>query len=176
MTYFSMGMGYKGTTYLPLRSVAEAAGVAVDFDPKTQTVYLGEKVEGKPILSEKYELSSYYKVTKEKSFTVFGGEDLKEVIYGTTINSAKKSIKLSPNKKYQKIVITAGALEDDIFVSINDLDHDVELVSKEVLRNGGMQTIEANIGGLQNIEIAVHTPVTRKQSNVVIQTSKSFYN
>lgn len=167
---------YKGTTYLPLRSVAEAAGVAVDFDAKTQTVFLGEKPEGKPILSEKYVLDYNYKVTREKTYAVYNGEDLKEVIYGTDINSAEKGIKLTPAKKFQKIVVTAAVADgDDIFVSIVDLDHDIELVNKEVLKSGGLTTIEADIGGLQNIEISVHHPVDRKESAVIIQTSKSYY-
>jgi len=33
---------YKGSTYLPVRAVAEAAGISVDWDAATQTVILGE--------------------------------------------------------------------------------------------------------------------------------------
>ncbi|MBR3059761.1 MAG: copper amine oxidase N-terminal domain-containing protein [Oscillospiraceae bacterium] len=38
---------YKGTTYLPVRAVAEALGVAVNWDGDTRTVYLGD-VPAKP--------------------------------------------------------------------------------------------------------------------------------
>lgn len=33
---------YRGSTYLPLRAVAEAAGIKVTWDPNTETAYLGE--------------------------------------------------------------------------------------------------------------------------------------
>jgi hypothetical protein len=34
---------YNGSTYLPVRAVGEAIGKTVEWDPATQTVYLGEK-------------------------------------------------------------------------------------------------------------------------------------
>ncbi|PYI52177.1 stalk domain-containing protein [Paenibacillus flagellatus] len=33
---------YRGSTYLPLRAVAEASGLQVTWDPNTETAYLGE--------------------------------------------------------------------------------------------------------------------------------------
>ncbi len=36
-------MTYKGRTYLPLRAVAEAVGLPVDYDANTKTAYLGTK-------------------------------------------------------------------------------------------------------------------------------------
>lgn len=33
---------YRGSTYLPMRAVAEAAGIQVTWDPQTETAYLGE--------------------------------------------------------------------------------------------------------------------------------------
>lgn len=42
---------YQGSSYLPVRAIAQALSVAVDYDPATQTIYLGEKgmtpLEGK---------------------------------------------------------------------------------------------------------------------------------
>lgn len=34
---------YKGRTYLPLRAIAEAVGIPVDYDNTTKTVFLGTK-------------------------------------------------------------------------------------------------------------------------------------
>lgn len=36
-------MTYKGRTYLPLRAVAEAVGLPIDYDANTKTAYLGTK-------------------------------------------------------------------------------------------------------------------------------------
>jgi hypothetical protein len=36
----------EGSTYLPVRAVAQALGQAVDYDSKTSTVYIGKKPEG----------------------------------------------------------------------------------------------------------------------------------
>ncbi|WP_311198799.1 stalk domain-containing protein [Paenibacillus hexagrammi] len=40
---------YEGSTYMPLRGVANILKTAVDYDPDTNTVYLGEKQDGVPI-------------------------------------------------------------------------------------------------------------------------------
>lgn len=45
---------YKGRTYLPLRAVAEAAGIPVDYDDNTKTVYLGTKPIQLAVLNKKF--------------------------------------------------------------------------------------------------------------------------
>lgn len=39
---------YKGTTYVPVRAVASALGMSVDWDQDTRTVYLGTEPEAEP--------------------------------------------------------------------------------------------------------------------------------
>lgn len=61
---------YNNTTYLPVRSVGEALGVAVDYNNSSQTLMLGEKSDTTPITSEKIEVKHDSFVTKDKQFTV----------------------------------------------------------------------------------------------------------
>lgn len=64
---------YNGTTYLPVRSVAEVLGKDVEWDPSTQTVFLNDKGvktnETEKILTETVEMFSgeYSDVINKKS-------------------------------------------------------------------------------------------------------------
>ena len=67
-----------GTTYLPVRAVAEAIGMDVEWDGETNTVYLDEKskVDGKALLREFFanylELNNAEMVTTMKDMPLFG--------------------------------------------------------------------------------------------------------
>ena len=64
---------YNGTTYLPVRAVADALGVAVEWDPDTYTVYLGERIEWAVSKEEStydgYKTTSTYTYDKQGNLT-----------------------------------------------------------------------------------------------------------
>lgn len=49
---------YNGTTYLPVRAIADAVGKPVSYDPKTQSVYLGTHESAIPVTTI-HKLKSY---------------------------------------------------------------------------------------------------------------------
>ncbi|MFD0958509.1 stalk domain-containing protein [Paenibacillus chungangensis] len=58
---------YKGRTYLPLRSVAEATGLEVTWDGRTQTIYLGDAEEEVESADERIvQMSTEYARPKDK--------------------------------------------------------------------------------------------------------------
>ncbi len=68
---------YEGTTYLPVRAVGEALGKVVDWDGKTQTVYLGKRNDVSNYFLKHfkaYDVGKYYWVFGETSEDELGGK------------------------------------------------------------------------------------------------------
>lgn len=53
-----MPITYNGNTYVPLRSVSTALNTPIDYDGESQTVVLGEKVDGMSLFSKDVKLNS----------------------------------------------------------------------------------------------------------------------
>lgn len=145
---------YGGTTYLPVRAVADALGTAVEYDAKNQMIYLGEKSSTTPITSEKINLSYSSMSTKDKQYTVQGGVDYGSGIVLDNLNSASKSFELQPEKKYQKLDLKVFVLdiEGTIDVKVYD-DSDTVLKHVTLSSQDNVQDISVDIGGSKSIEI-----------------------
>ncbi len=142
---------YKGSTYLPVRSVSTALNVPVDFDPKTNTVFIGERSEGVPILNEKFTNSDY---SKDKKMTVYNGKDYGEVLYDVRAELRVGSFILEPKKKYKKLYLQIAAIGKDIGkIKIEDSDTKAILKTDTVALSDGMKTIEVDIAGVDSVYI-----------------------
>lgn len=63
-----------GTTYLPVRAVAEAFGKDVEWDGKTQSVYIGKKDENMPDnYLDKIQYNDYQEADGNSNFTIING-------------------------------------------------------------------------------------------------------
>jgi len=163
---------YEGNTYLPVRAVAGALKVAVDYDAATATVLLGEKVEGVSIAGEDYDAGNY--LTSDPSRTTYKDKDYKEVLYNKARSDTEDgagSFMLVPDKKYQKLYLQVAALDQDAEVSIYESGSLKLLKETKVLAQDGMATIEADIGGISEIYVEVHS----KGGGFVIPLSTSYY-
>ncbi|CAH8706349.1 copper amine oxidase N-terminal domain-containing protein [Paenibacillus thiaminolyticus] len=154
---------YGGTTYLPVRAVADALGTAVEYDSKNDTIYLGEKSSTTPITSEKIKLSYSSMSTKDKQYTVQGGVDYGSGIVFDELNSAAKSFELQPENKYQKLDLKVFVLdiEGEIEVKVYD-DSDTVLKHVTLSSQDKIQDISVDIGGSKSIRIEGKTPVFDK--------------
>ncbi|UUZ81144.1 copper amine oxidase N-terminal domain-containing protein [Paenibacillus sp. P26] len=94
---------YDGTTYLPVRAVANALNVAVDYDSANQEVILGEKVNGTPLNAEKFDNYTY---TKDPAQTTYNNKNYKEAYYYHE-GSGGPTMIITPGKK-----ISNAALKD----------------------------------------------------------------
>lgn len=144
---------YEGNTYLPVRAIAGALGVAVDYDAATTTVLLGEKVEGVSIAAEKY--SDTY-VTDDKAHTTYQNKDYRTVYYNkatSASSSGNGSIMLYPDKKYQTLQLQVGAIDAEVKVSIYESGTLKLLKEAVVVVESGMTTVEADIGGISELYI-----------------------
>lgn len=142
---------YQNTTYLPIRAVSDALGVAVEYDKATETVNLGEKVEGVAIANGFDDM--YH--TKDPVSTTYNNKDYKEVFYNNGTGNRSSSFMLYPKSQYQKLYLQIAAIDQPIEkLTIKDTENDVILKEIAVINPGeGLVTIEANIGGVNSLYI-----------------------
>ncbi|WP_282937332.1 stalk domain-containing protein [Paenibacillus sp. RC67] len=143
---------YEGNTYLPVRAIANALGVGVDYDSSSSTVLLGVKAEGVAVSTEKFD-NTY--LSKDKNDTTYKGTDYKEVLIN---KESAGSFILSPNKKYSKLSLQVAALGKDIeSIEIKDTDSFATLKKESVSINDGLKTIEVDIAGYKDIYVNIET-------------------
>ncbi|UVI30642.1 copper amine oxidase N-terminal domain-containing protein [Paenibacillus spongiae] len=141
---------YNGTTYLPVRAVSGALGVAVDYDTKTKTVSIGEKTEGTPIADG---FEDMYR-TKDPQMTTFNGKDYKDVYFNNATGNRSGSFMLYPKGKYQKLYLQVAAIGEDVEeLVIKDSDKDIILKQESVTVADGLKTIVVDIGGVSELYI-----------------------
>ncbi|GAA0136982.1 hypothetical protein YSY43_38230 [Paenibacillus sp. YSY-4.3] len=161
---------YNGTTYLPVRAVADVLNVPVKYDAEANEVLLGEQSEGVPVKQGDFNNTLY---SKDPSQTTFNGQDYKEVLFsppGENFNYAA----FSPNGKYKKLYLQFAAVGDNVeYIEIKDNDNNILLKKVEGISPGsGMQTIEVDIAGVKNIAINV---TKAKEAGFIIPLITSYY-
>ncbi|MCU6710221.1 copper amine oxidase N-terminal domain-containing protein [Paenibacillus sp. J5C_2022] len=163
---------YKGTTYLPLRSVATALDIAVDYEADTMTVLLGEKSEGTPVAQ--YDIDPHYDFTQttERDFTLYDGVDYKEVFYAEGIASAEHRMTLYPDKDFQTLYLNVIAVDADAVVRA--LAGNKEIRNAVVHQRDGLTTVEIDVGGLESVDIVVTAADQWEPTDVIIPIN-SYY-
>ncbi|WP_248930595.1 stalk domain-containing protein [Paenibacillus hamazuiensis] len=144
---------YEGNTYLPVRAVANALQVAVDYDAANQEVILGEKVNGTPLNAEKF---NDYTYTKDPTQTTYKNKDYKEAYYYHD-GSGGPTLIITPDKKYQTLHLKIAALDKDLTdIKIKDLDSNALLKDVGTISpNDGLKDIEVNIGNVKTVTISL---------------------
>ncbi|MEC0368768.1 stalk domain-containing protein [Paenibacillus chibensis] len=160
---------YNGTTYLPVRAVADVMGVAVSYDSKTSTVELGEKAEGVAI-AKGFD-SMYY--TKDPAQTTYQGKDYKEAYFDNAGSARSSSFMLFPKGKYQKLYLQVAAVGENIDnFFVEDSDKNVKLKTESIAVKDGLKTIEVDIAGVS--ELFVYADV-KKSGAMFVPLTTSYY-
>ncbi|KEQ26318.1 stalk domain-containing protein [Paenibacillus tyrfis] len=144
---------YNGSTYLPVRGVANALSVAVDYNEVNQEVILGEKVDGTPLNAEKF---NNYMYTKDPAQTTYNNKNYKEAFYYHG-ESGGPTIIITPNKKYQKLHLKMAAIDKELTgIKIHDLDNNVLLKDVgTIATKDGLKEIVVDIGNVKTVTIEV---------------------
>lgn len=161
---------YQNTTYLPVRAVSDALGVAVNFDGPSNTVLLGERVEGIAIVGGFNDM--YH--TKDTKYTTYANKDYKEVFYDNATGNRSSSFMLYPKKQYQTLVLQVAAINKPI-TEFTVKDSDGNVILKHVDRinpEDGLVDIEVNIGGISTLY--VYSSVER-DGEVFVPLTTSYY-
>lgn len=125
----------------------------MNYDGTAKEVIIGEQQAGVPVKQEDFNTSLY---TKDPALTKYGSKNYNEVLYSAP-NSNIKYTALSPNGKYQKLVLQFAAIGKEV-ESLEIRDNDKNMLLKKVEKispNSDLQTIEVDISGVKNIAINV---------------------
>lgn len=162
-------ISYNGSTYLPVRAISNALGVAVEYDGKTNTVLLGEKIAGIPIADS---FGSDNR-TKDPDLTNYNGKDYKDVFFNNLSGNRSSSFILYPKGKYQKLYLQVAAIGEDIerFFVQDDRD-DSKLEIDTIAVSEGLKTFEINISGVD--ELFVYADV-KDGGSMFVPLTTSYY-
>lgn len=161
---------YNNTTYLPIRAVSDVLNVAVQYDGKTETINLGEKVAG-VALAKQFD-HMYH--TKDPAHTTYKNKDYKEAYYDNASGDRSSNFMLNAKKQYQTLHLEIAAINEPIEqLIISDADNDIILKQIDVINPAdGLVTVEADIGGVDSIYI---TTKVKGEGKVFVPLTTSFF-
>jgi len=159
-------ISYEGSTYVPLRAVAEAVGAVVDWDDKTKTITVNSPddsashtiANGTVIDIKDLELSGSLAYGKEASFTV----DNSGIFEALNKLSSRNSLYIPLNGEYKKVkgkaVSNYGYVDVAYTVSSTDENGNKleEIISLNAVAFGGKNktvynTFEINVTDMDGI-------------------------
>ncbi|KGE19376.1 stalk domain-containing protein [Paenibacillus wynnii] len=161
-------ISYNGSTYLPVRAVSKALGVAIDFNSQSNTIFLGEKGEGVSI-AEGFD-SSFR--TKDPQLTSYAGKDYKDVFFNNASGSRSSGFMLYPKGKYQKLYIQVAAVGKDIETFFVQDQDDVKLEIDSINVSEGLKTFEIELNGAESL--FVHSDL-KAGGSIFIPLTTSYY-
>lgn len=149
---------YKSTTYLPVRAIGEALSIAVGYDGKTHTVYLGERdripVEGKDYANN---YTSQYSIDKSQ-LIVNGKEYNWGIVYTGTGDYYEFSGFINPNGKYQKFggIVCMEDFDnstDEVTIKIREKDYEGKVLKEITAKKGESIPFEIDIPEIKTLYI-----------------------
>lgn len=147
---------YNGRTYIPVRSLAGAFDVAVEFE--NNTVYLGER--GKtPLTGKDFEKNYTCQFTTDKDLLLVNGVQYKSgIVYTGTEGYYEYSGFVYPNGKYQKFGGVACMEDkdnstDQVIIKIRENDYQGRVIKEITLEKGESKTFEIDIPNVKTLYI-----------------------
>lgn len=153
-----MPIVYKGRTYLPVRSLARGLGVAVNLDPKTNTIYLGER-SVTPLISGDYEhLWSSMFTTDQALLTINDKKYTSGIVYTGKDGSYEYSGFVYPDGDYQKFGGIACMKDSDgttqeVVIKIREKDYQGRVLKEITLKSGESIPFEIDIPHIETLYI-----------------------
>ncbi|MGI5921143.1 MAG: stalk domain-containing protein [Syntrophomonadaceae bacterium] len=149
---------YNGSTYLPVRAIAEALSIAVDYDPATQTVFLGEK--GKtPLESRHFSHLWSCQLTYDKSQLFVNGKQYQSgILYTGKDGFYEMGGFVLPKGQFQKFGGVA-CLEDndnttdEVTIKIREKDQSGKVLKELKVKKGESIAFEIDIPKIQELYI-----------------------
>ncbi|MBQ7718140.1 MAG: NPCBM/NEW2 domain-containing protein [Clostridia bacterium] len=153
---------YNGTTYLPVRAVAEALGQNVDWDGNTKTVSIGSKPNGVaylmdvcPPYQKSFNTRLYY--TNEGDSFYMGG---KRYNNGIEINGSRQEYAyINLNSKYSVLKMDIGRVDGQVTTPYDSYVYiytDDILIKEMIIRPDALpQKITIPVNGCNQLKILV---------------------
>jgi len=155
---------YEGSNYLPVRALAEALKIQIDYDAASQKIYIGGRPgEKTPIFAMPMEIDNIYAVlSKDKEETLVKNKQLQEVLkidqYGDVI--------FTTDRKYRRLVLDAAVVspgEHEVEFSLYNAGDSAAnaaltvLEKQKVSPEDGIKRLVFNVEGLEKVKIHVQS-------------------
>ncbi|WP_219638612.1 stalk domain-containing protein [Cohnella sp. CFH 77786] len=156
---------YRGSTYLPMRAVAEAAGMKVTWDANTQTAYLGE-AEGDIAAEINYiKASPEFTYNGDKTYRLASRtpDELKTAA-GTVfdfgyVTGGYRSVNLQVNANFEcdkfkaKFYAADSLSDEDLTIKITDENQVV--VKEQKVKDGSVTELELGVKDAKTLYVYV---------------------
>ncbi|MGQ5395688.1 hypothetical protein ACT8ZS_33285 [Paenibacillus sp. M.A.Huq-84] len=156
---------YEGSNYLPVRALAEALKIQIDYDAVSQKIYIGGKpAEKTPIFAMPMEIDNIYAIlSKDSKETLVKNKQFQEVLkidqYGDVI--------FTTDRKYKRFVLDAAVIspgEHEVdFMLYNSSDNAgnaaLTILKKHTVKpEDDVKQLIFDVEGLEKIKIHVQSP------------------
>ncbi|WP_051620425.1 hypothetical protein [Paenibacillus sp. UNC451MF] len=156
---------YNGNNYLPVRAVAEALKIPIDYDADSQTIFIGGKPgEKRPIFATPMEIDNIYVTqSKDPNETMVKGKQFEEVLkidqYG--------DVEFTIDRKFKRLLLDAAVIspgEHEVEFSLYNWGTAAGSAASTVLEKhtispeDGIKQLTFNVEGLEKIKIHVQSP------------------
>lgn len=149
---------YNGSTYLPVRAIAQALSIAVDYDAVTQTVFLGER--GKtPLESRHFSHLWYCQLSYDKSQLFVNGKQYQSgILYTGKDGFSEMGGFVLPKGQFQKFGGVA-CLEDndnttdEVIIKIREKDQSGKVLKELKVKKGESIPFEIDIPKMQELYV-----------------------
>jgi len=155
---------YDGSNYLPVRALAEALKIPIDYDPDNQIIYIGNKPAAKtPVFALPMEIDNIYaKLTRDKAETRVKDKQYQEVLkidqYG--------DVYFTIDRKFKRLVLDAAVIspgEHEVEFSLYNSADNAGKAAETVLEmhtvspEDDVKQLIFNVEGLEKIKIHVQS-------------------
>lgn len=156
---------YNGNNYLPVRALAEALKVQIDYDGETQKIYIGGKPgEITPIFAMPMDIDNIYAIlSRDDKDTLVKNRQYKEVLKIDQYGDAVFTI----NRKFKQLVLQAVVVspgEEEVDFSIYNAGESAGNAAQTVLEkhtispDGNVKRLVFNVEGLEKVKLHVQSP------------------
>lgn len=149
---------YNDSTYLPVRAIAEALSIAVDYDSKTQTVYLGER-DKTPLETKHFEGLWSCQLTFDEGQLMINDEQYKSgILYTGKDGFYEMGGFVRPMGQFQKFGGVACMEDNDntteeVILKIREKDQGGKVLKEIQVKKGESIAFEIDISGIETIYI-----------------------
>lgn len=178
---YTLPIFYKDRTYLPVRALAEALNVPVEWDNDTRTIWIGGKIENVPV-DDISQYENYYGtvITKDAAFLSTAKQSYKwGIVNEKPLELAYFGCYLKPEGKYKKftasVFLDEGVQKDLIFELRKD-KYDGEVIKSYTLKPGETLDIEADIAGVNKFCILANVLIGHDKVTKLVIGEPTFKN
>ncbi|WP_181410260.1 stalk domain-containing protein [Paenibacillus sp. tmac-D7] len=158
---------YNGDSYLPVRSLSQALGVAVKYDDTTSTIMLGEpEGKGEKLVNFRAGGSSTAVTSRDADILSIHGETINEGFYSLKPHDILPStLNFRLNAKYQKLSFRVGVVGSPATIVVSDQKSKVELKKFTVSESDQMKQVEiGSIGDVDYLDINIYGSMDSKRT------------